>query len=94
MRIEEIFGWLKTVALLWQTRHRGTARVEWMFVFALAVYNLVRIRDIAGQPGEHEATAREPGTRPAEGGESLGASSPLLILKSKMAVSRGFSAPG
>jgi Transposase DDE domain len=51
MRIEEIFGWLKTVALLRKTRHCGTARVEWMFVFALAVYNLVRIRNLAAQPG-------------------------------------------
>jgi transposase len=51
MRIEEIFGWLKTVALLRKTRHRGTARVKWMFVLALAVYNLVRIRNLAAQPG-------------------------------------------
>jgi transposase len=51
MRIEEIFGWLKTVALLRKTRHRGTARVEWMFIFALAAYNLVRIRNLAAQPG-------------------------------------------
>jgi hypothetical protein len=49
MRIEEIFGWLKTVALLPKTRHRGTARVDWMFVFALAVY--VRIRNLAAQSG-------------------------------------------
>jgi transposase len=51
MRIEEIFGWLKTVALFRKTRHRGTARVEWMFVFALAVYNLIRIRNLVAQPG-------------------------------------------
>lgn len=51
MRIEEIFGWLKTIALLRKTRHRGTARVEWMFVFALAAYNLVRMRNLAAQPG-------------------------------------------
>jgi transposase len=51
MRIEEIFGWLKTVALLRKTRHRGTARVEWMFIFALAVYNLIRIRNLAVQAG-------------------------------------------
>jgi transposase len=49
LRIEEIFGWLKTVALLRKTRHRGTARVEWMFVFALAVYNLVRLRNLEAQ---------------------------------------------
>jgi transposase len=51
MRIEEIFGWIKTVALLRKTRHRGTARVEWMFVFALAAYNLVRIRNLAAPAG-------------------------------------------
>src|SRR5437763_1155065 len=49
-RIEEIFGWLKTVGLLRKTRHRGVARVGWMFVFGLAVYNLVRIRNLAGEP--------------------------------------------
>jgi IS5 family transposase len=43
---EEIFGWLKTVAGLRKTRHRGVARVQWMFTFALAVYNLVRMRNL------------------------------------------------
>jgi hypothetical protein len=51
MRIEEIFGWLKTIALLRKTRHRGTARVEWMFIFGLAAYNLVRMRNLAAQSG-------------------------------------------
>jgi len=46
-RVEEIFGWLKTVALLRKTRHRGVRRVGWMFTFAAAVYNLVRIRNLA-----------------------------------------------
>jgi transposase len=46
-RIEEIFGWLKTVAGLRKTRHRGVARVGWMFTFALAAYNLVRMRNLA-----------------------------------------------
>jgi transposase len=45
-RIEEIFGWLKTVAGLRKTRHRGVARVSWMFTFALAAYNLVRMRKL------------------------------------------------
>jgi hypothetical protein len=45
-RVEEIFGWLKTVALMRKTRHRGTDRVGWMFTFALAAYNLVRIRKL------------------------------------------------
>jgi transposase len=45
-RVEEIFGWLKTVGLMRKVRHRGTDRVDWMFVFACAVYNLVRIRNL------------------------------------------------
>lgn len=46
-RVEEIFGWLKTVGGLRKTRHRGVGRVGWMFTFALAVYNLVRMRNLA-----------------------------------------------
>ncbi len=42
-RIEEPFGWIKTVAVLRKTRHRGAARVAWMFTLAAAAYNLVRI---------------------------------------------------
>jgi transposase len=42
-RIEEAFGWTKTVATLRKTRHRGTARVGWMFTLAVAAYNLVRL---------------------------------------------------
>jgi transposase len=45
-RIEEIFGWLKTIALLRKTRHRGKRRVDWIFRFALAAYNLVRMRNL------------------------------------------------
>ena len=43
-RVEEIFGWLKTVGMLRKTRHLGTRRVDWMFTFSLAAYNLVRMR--------------------------------------------------
>src|SRR6266852_5843082 len=46
-RVEEIFGWLKTVGLLRKTRHRGLALVGWIFKFATAAYNLVRIRNLA-----------------------------------------------
>src|SRR5215207_1215976 len=42
-RIEEPFGWVKTVAVLRKTRHRGVARVGWMFTIAMAAYNLIRI---------------------------------------------------
>lgn len=46
-RVEEIFGWLKTVGVLRKTRHRGEQRVNWMFVFTAAIYNLVRMRNLA-----------------------------------------------
>jgi len=45
-RIEEVSGWIKTVAGLRKTRHRGTVRVGWMFTFAAAAYNLVRIPNL------------------------------------------------
>jgi hypothetical protein len=45
-RIEECFGWLKTIALLRKVRHRGTLKVAWIFKFACAAYNLVRMRNL------------------------------------------------
>ncbi len=45
-RVEEVFGWLKTVGLCRQTRYRGRERVGWMFTFAVAAYNLVRLRTL------------------------------------------------
>jgi transposase len=45
-RIEAIFGWVKSVALLRKVRHRGRARVGWMFTLAAAAYNLVRMRTL------------------------------------------------
>jgi len=45
-RIEEIFGWGKTVGLLRKLRHRGIAKVRWVFKFTVAAYNLVRIRNL------------------------------------------------
>ena len=49
-RVEEVFGWLKTVGLCRQTRFRGRARVGWMFTFAVAAYNLVRLRNLRAMP--------------------------------------------
>src|SRR6202162_4239225 len=53
-RIEECFGWLKTIALLRKVRHRGIFKVDWVFTFACAAYNLVRMRNLSRavlQPG-------------------------------------------
>jgi transposase len=46
-RVEEVFGWMKTVGVMRKARHRGTRLVGWMFEFAAAAYNLVRMRNIA-----------------------------------------------
>jgi transposase len=46
-RVEEVFGWMKTVGLMRKTRHRGVEKVDWMFRFAAAAYNLVRMRNMA-----------------------------------------------
>lgn len=45
-RVEEIFGWMKTVGILSKTRHRGRSRVAWIYRFTMAAYNLVRIRNL------------------------------------------------
>jgi transposase len=42
-RIEEAFGWIKTVAGQQKTKFRGVDRVGWAFSFAAAAYNLVRL---------------------------------------------------
>ena len=46
-RIEECFGWLKTIALMRKVRHRGVSKVHWIFTLACAAYNLVRMRNLA-----------------------------------------------
>jgi transposase len=45
-RVEEIFGWMKTVGLMRKTRHKGLSRVGWTFTLTAAAYNLVRIRNL------------------------------------------------
>jgi transposase len=42
-RIEEAFGWMKTVGGMRRPMIRGADRVGWAFTFAAAAYNLVRL---------------------------------------------------
>jgi transposase len=49
-RIEEVFGWMKTVGMLRKTRHRGIFKVGWVFTFTAAAYNLVRMRNLLFPP--------------------------------------------
>jgi hypothetical protein len=47
-RVEEVFGWLKTVGLLRKTRHRGVGRVGWIFKFESETWlmSLERLRPL------------------------------------------------
>jgi transposase len=47
-RVEEIFGWFKTIGLMRKPKFRGLERVGWIFTWTAAAYNLVRIRNLMG----------------------------------------------
>lgn len=48
-RIEEAFGWTKTVAGMTKAKLRGLPKVDWAFTFAAAAYNLVRLPKLLPQ---------------------------------------------
>jgi Transposase DDE domain len=50
-RIEEAFGWIKTVAGQEKTSFRGLARVSFAFTFAATAYNLVRLPKLMAETG-------------------------------------------
>jgi transposase len=50
-RIEEAFGWIKTIAGQEKSRFRGRDRVGWGFTFAAAAYNLVRLPKLIAKAG-------------------------------------------
>lgn len=50
-RIEEIFGWGKTIGLVDKLRHRAVDRVGWLLTFTAATYNLVHIRNLIAATG-------------------------------------------
>ena len=49
-RVEEVFGWLKTVGCMRKLHHRGCDRVDAVFTLATAAYNLIRMRNLTA-PG-------------------------------------------
>jgi transposase len=49
-KVEQPFGWMKTVGLLRKLRHRGGRLVDWIFTFTAAAYNLVRWRTLTARP--------------------------------------------
>ncbi len=57
-RIEEAFGWIKTIAGQERTKFRGRERVGWAFTFAAAAYNLVRLPKLMAAPHERPGELR------------------------------------
>jgi transposase len=51
-RIEEGFGWTKTVGGLTQVRVRGLDKVRAVFVFAMAAYDIVRLPKLLAPTGD------------------------------------------
>ncbi len=49
-RVEEIFGWMKTVGGFRRTRYRGHARTRLAGYFVATAYNLVRLARLAPSP--------------------------------------------
>ena len=49
-RIEPAFGWLKTIAWIRKVKLRGLAKVDWLFVFASAAFNLRRLPQLLATP--------------------------------------------
>lgn len=43
-QIEECFGWMKDIGLMRKLRHRGRARISWIFRFTAAAYNITRLK--------------------------------------------------
>jgi IS5 family transposase len=49
-RVEEIFGWMKTVGGLRRSRYRGRERTQAWGYFVAATYNLVRLAKLGAGP--------------------------------------------
>lgn len=49
--VEKPFGWLKEIGPLRQVKLRGLHKVDWLFVFGCAAYNLVRLPRLIAQQG-------------------------------------------
>ena len=47
--VEKPFGWLKQIGPLKKVKLRGLAKVDWLFVFSCAVFNLIRIPKLRAQ---------------------------------------------
>jgi hypothetical protein len=78
--VEQGFGWSKVIGLLRQLRHRGLARVGWIFTFTHAAYNLVRLRTLIGLGCVRERRTGEAGRRNGPGATSRSSRGALFRL--------------
>jgi len=49
--VEEIFGWLKGYSIMRRPHFRGLDRIDYLFKFAVSVYNILRIKNILAVSG-------------------------------------------
>ena len=47
--VEKPFGWLKQIGPMKKVKLRGLAKVDWLFVFSCAAFNLIRIPKLRAQ---------------------------------------------
>ena len=64
-RIEPAFGWLKTIAWMRKVKLRGLAKVDWLFRFASAAFNLRRLVTLRAR--RHEIPRRRAAGRQSAG---------------------------
>src|SRR5262249_54923569 len=90
-RIEEAFGWIKTVAGQEKTSFRGRDRVAWAFTFAVAAYNLVRLPQLIAGAGWWQRGPALRGPCPAAGVSSkwtTGTATSSILSKKRIAPSK------
>ena len=49
-RVEQSFGWMKMIGMLRKVKLRGREKVGWLFTFAGAAYNLMRLQRLHAHP--------------------------------------------
>ncbi|MEY9104692.1 hypothetical protein ABH994_005604 [Bradyrhizobium yuanmingense] len=90
-RIEEAFGWIKTIARQEKTSFRGRDRVGWAFTFAAAAYNLVRLPKLMAGAGSWPRCPASPRPLPAAGASSKwtpGTATSSILSKRRISPSR------
>lgn len=78
MRIEQAFGWIKTVAASRKTRHRGMPHVRWIRIFSLAAFNLMYACNLqeAVAHAEYRLGSKELGKAALQARSSSGSNAP------------------